>query len=134
MSRAAVEEYVRYEDEMTRMYEKAGHGDDVNIVNFVRHLKMTAANVHTNAFVGPPLRKDWKAWIASNFSFEWLKPCGDDPLRRAKVRDIALLHNGVASNYAALYGRKLIETAPENVYIWSSHHFSEFCRSNGVTA
>ena len=135
MSRAAVEEYVRDEARLTRIYNKRRVGDDVNIVQFVKHLNLTPVKVHTSRFVGPPLQDlAWEQLIGTNFNFSTLGKCPASAGQRqlSRVNQIALLHNGHKANLVAAYGKQLIETAPPNVYILSNYHSSSICiRSKG---
>ena len=130
MSRAAVEEYVRDETRLTVIYNKKRVGDDVNIVQFVKRLNLTAADVHTSQFVGPPLHGElWPSLIEQNFNFSSVGKCPEktNKFELARVNRIALLHNGHKMNYVAAYGKQLIETAPPNLYILSKYHWSILC-------
>ncbi|OHS96049.1 hypothetical protein TRFO_10235 [Tritrichomonas foetus] len=133
MSRAAVKKYLDLEQTMKTLYENAGHGDDVNIVNFPKLLKMDLDEVDDGAFLGSPL-KDEEYNATRNFDFSGIKrKCrftnvkAQNPVPASKI---IFFHNGRKKDYVFTIGKKMLDMAPPNIRFQSTHHYSELCTVN----
>lgn len=134
MSRAAVHEYLKMEDEMTIEYKKYFYGDDVNILMFTEKFNLTFDHIYAPEFVGWPVKdSSYNSLIESNFTFSNISKACNKDLQPTKVNSIVIWHNGRNIDYVNAIGKRIINEAPGFLGL----HFivnegGEFCRLNAV--
>lgn len=130
MSRAAVYEYLKMEDEMKIEYNKSWHGDDVNIMLFPKKLNLTFQDVYVPEFAGWPVKdSSYSSLIQSNFNYSNISTICQRKFQPTKVNSIVIWHNGRAYDYVNTIGKKIIDEAPDFVGLHFFRHLGgEFCR------
>lgn len=132
MSRAAVYQYLKMEEEMETEFLKNGFGDDVNIMMFPQKFNLTFNEVYTPEFVGWPVRdSSYSSLIESNFTYSNVSSACGKNMFPVKVNSIIIWHNGCVNDYVNTIGKKIINEAPDFLGL---HFFrgdgGEFCRFN----
>lgn len=130
MSRAAVKEYLNFENEMTVSYLKNSQGDDVNIMLFARKYNLTYSDIYSPEFSGWPVKDEsYGQLIRSNFSYSNITlPCRKD-LSPKKVNSLVIWHNGCKHDYVNSIGKRIINEAPDFLGLHYFRHIGgEFCR------
>lgn len=135
MSRAAVYEYLKMENEMLSEYDKNWFGDDVNILMFPKKFNLTYSDIYTPEFVGWPVQdSSYQSLIQSNFNYKNVTTVCLSNKQPAKVKSIVIWHNGRRYDYVNTIGKKIINEAPEYLGLhFFSQNGGEFCRFNNTS-
>jgi hypothetical protein len=132
MSRAAVERYVELEGPLTAAYQGKGYGDDVAYRDFLAMVNITPAQIDTTVFQGSPIRdSDYKALLQANMSMDAVTlPCSHPrALQHSiyKMNEMVFLHNGQPRNWVMEFGKQIIGTAPDNIFVEPQQVDSRIC-------